>query len=151
MLLGTERDFVALRYAILKFLTVNLFLCGSEPIFFCLEYISVFYKIMIKRDFLLAQITFFASIVIWFTIPRYFPQRAHVKESVAIFEGPHVFGQFRLVSSVPMSEGCQVVSLPFFEVSGLPDECGHLQAIRNRAVAIKRCITSEAGNYLSIA
>ena len=102
MLLGTERDFVALRYAILKFLTVNLFLCGSEPIFFCLEYISVFYKIMIKKDFLLAQITFFASIVIWFTIPRYFPQRAHVKESVAIFEGPHVFGQFRLVSSVPV-------------------------------------------------
>ena len=49
MLLGTERDFVALRYAILKFLRVNLFLCGSEPIFFCLEYISVFYKIMIKK------------------------------------------------------------------------------------------------------
>ena len=38
-----------------------------------------------------AQITFFASIVIWFTIPDYFPLRVHVKESVGIFEGPHLF------------------------------------------------------------
>ena len=63
-----------------------------------------------------AQITIFASLVIWFTIPEYFP--LHVKGSVAIFEGPHLFGQFRLLSSVLVSEGCQVISVLFFEVSG---------------------------------
>ena len=55
-------------------------------------------------------------VVIWFTIPEYFP--VHVKGSVGIFDGPHLFGQFCLVSSVCMSKGCQVVSVPFFEVSG---------------------------------
>ena len=69
-----------------------------------------------KNFFFEAQITFFASLVIWFTIPEYFP--LHVKGSVGIFEGPHMFGQFRLVSSVRVSEGCQVISAPFFEVSG---------------------------------
>ena len=63
-----------------------------------------------------AQITIFASLVIWFTIPEYFP--LHVKGSVAIFEGPHPFGQFRLVSSVLVSKGCQVISVLYFEVSG---------------------------------
>ena len=28
------------------------------------------------------------------------------------------------------------------------DECGHIKVIQNRAVAIKRCITFEAWNYL---
>ena len=51
-----------------------------------------------KNIFFEAQITFFASLVIWFTIPEYFP--LHVKGSVGIFEGPHLFGQFRLVSSI---------------------------------------------------
>ena len=31
----------------------------------------------------------------------------------------------------------------------LPDECGHLLTIRNRSVAIKRWITSEAWNYIN--
>ena len=54
-----------------------------------------------------AQITIFASLVIWFTITEYLP--LHVKGSIGIFEGPHIFGQFRLVSSVRVSEGCQVI------------------------------------------
>ena len=62
------------------------------------------------------HITIFASLVIWFTITEYFPP--HVKGSVGIFESPHLFGQFRLVSSVRVSEGCQVISVLFFEVSG---------------------------------
>ena len=65
-----------------------------------------------KTFFFEAQITFFASL----TIPEYFP--LHVKGSVGIFESPHPFGQFRLVSSVRVSEGCQVISVLFFEVSG---------------------------------
>ena len=68
-----------------------------------------------KNIFFEAQITFFASLVIWFTIIEYFP--LYVKGSVGIFEGPHLFGQFRLVSSVRVSEGFQVISVPFFEVS----------------------------------
>ena len=60
-----------------------------------------------KKFFLEAQITFFAE---------YFP--LHVKGSAGIFEGPHPLGQFRLVSSVRVSEGCQVISVLFFEVSG---------------------------------
>ena len=52
---------------------------------------------MIKMFFSEAQITIFASLVIWFTVPEYFP--LHVKGSVGIFEGPQLFGQFRLVSS----------------------------------------------------
>ena len=71
---------------------------------------------MIKKFFLEAQITISARLVIWFTITEYFP--LHVKGSVGIFEGPHVFGQFGLVSSVCVSDGCQVISAPFFEVSG---------------------------------
>ena len=51
-----------------------------------------------KTFFLEAKITIFVSLVIWFTITEYFP--LHVKGSVGIFEGPHLFGQFRLVSSV---------------------------------------------------
>ena len=51
-----------------------------------------------KILFLEAQITIFASLVIWFTITEYLP--LHVKGSVGIFEGPHLFGQFRLVSSI---------------------------------------------------
>ena len=66
--------------------------------------------------FLEAQFTIFASLVIWFTITEYFP--LHMKGSVGIFEGAHLFGQFRLVSSVRVSEGCQVISVLFFEVSG---------------------------------
>ena len=69
-----------------------------------------------KSFFLEAKITIFVSLVIWFTITEYFP--LHVKGSVGIFEGPHLFGQFRLVSSVRVSEGCQVISVLFFEVSG---------------------------------
>ena len=69
-----------------------------------------------KKFFLEAQITISARLVIWFTITEYFP--LHVKGSVGIFEGPHLFGQFRLVSSVRVSEGCQVISVLFFEVSG---------------------------------
>ena len=69
-----------------------------------------------KNFFFEAQITFFASLVIWFTIPEYFP--LHVKGSVGISESPHPFGQFCLVSSVRVSEGCQVISVLFFEVSG---------------------------------
>ena len=42
----------------------------------------------------------------------------HVKGSVGIFEDPHLFGQFRLVSSVRVLEGFQVISVLFFEVSG---------------------------------
>ena len=54
--------------------------------------------------FLEGQFTIFASLVIWFTITEYFP--LHRKGSVGIFEGAHLFGQFRLVSSVRVSEGC---------------------------------------------
>ena len=69
-----------------------------------------------KNVFLEVQITIFASLVIWFTITDYFP--LHVKGSVGIFKGAHLLGQFRLVSSVRVSEGCQVISVLFFEVSG---------------------------------
>ena len=69
-----------------------------------------------KKFFLEAQITISARLVIWFTITEYFP--LHVKGSVGIFEGPHLFGQFRLVSSVRVSEGCQGISVLFFEVNG---------------------------------
>ena len=69
-----------------------------------------------KKFFSEAQITIFASLVILFTITNYFP--AHMKGSVGIFEGPHLFGQFRLVSTVRVSEGCQMISVLFFEVSG---------------------------------
>ena len=69
-----------------------------------------------KIFFLEAKITIFASLVIWFTITEYFP--LHVKGSVGIFEGPHLFGQFPLVSSVRVPEGCQEISVLFFEVSG---------------------------------
>ena len=82
--------------------------------FFCSDYIRVFSKT--KKIFLEAQITIFASLVIWFTITEYLP--LHVKGSIGIFEGPYIFGQFRLVSSVRVSEGCQVISVLFFEVSG---------------------------------
>ena len=51
-----------------------------------------------KYFFLEAQITIFGSLVIGFTITEYLP--LHVKGSVGIFEGPHLFGQFRLVSSI---------------------------------------------------
>ena len=51
----------------------------------------------------------------WFTITEYFP--LHVIGTVGIW-GPHMLGQFRLVSSVRVSEGCQVISVLFFEVSG---------------------------------
>ena len=74
-----------------------------------------------KKFFLEAQITISARLVIWFTITEYFP--LHVKGSVGIFEGPHLFGQFGLVSSVRLSEGCQVISVPFFEVSGDLVQC----------------------------
>ena len=60
--------------------------------------------------------TFFASFVIWFTIREYF--QLHVKGSVSICEGPHLFGELCLVSSVRVSEGCQVISVLFFGVSG---------------------------------
>ena len=83
--------------------------------FFCSEYISNFFT-NDKNVFLEAQITISASLVIWFTITEYFP--LHVKGSVGIFESPRLFGQFRLVSSLRVSEGCQVISAPFFEVSG---------------------------------
>ena len=71
-----------------------------------------------KNVFLEARITIFASLVIWFTIPDYFP--LHMKGSVGIFEGPHMFGQFRLVSSVRVSERMpsDLISVLFFEVSG---------------------------------
>ena len=69
-----------------------------------------------KNFFLEAKITIFVSLVIWFTITEYFP--LHMKGSVGIFEGPHLFGQFPLVSSVRVSEGCQEISVLFFEVSG---------------------------------
>ena len=68
-----------------------------------------------KSFFLEAKITIFVSLVIWFTITEYFP--LHVKGSVGIFKGAHLFGQFRLVSSVRVSEGCQVISVLFFEFS----------------------------------
>ena len=84
--------------------------------FFCSEYITV--QVTNDKNFFLeAQITFFANLVIWFTILEYFPP--HVKGSVGIFEGAHLFGQFGLVKSfVRVSEGCQVISVLFFEVSG---------------------------------
>ena len=69
-----------------------------------------------KNFFLEAKITIFVSLVIWFTITEYFP--LHMKGSVGIFEGPHLFGQFGLVSSVRVSEGCQEISVLLFEVSG---------------------------------
>ena len=59
-----------------------------------------------KSFFLEAQITFFASLVIWFTIPEYFP--LNVKGSVGIFEGAHLSGQFGLVSSLCVSEAKDV-------------------------------------------
>ena len=96
---------------------MNLFLYGHELAnSFLLFRVHKCFLQMIKIFFLEAQITIFASLVIWFTIPEYFP--LHVKGSVGIFESPHPFGQFRLVSSVRVSEGCQVISVLFFEVSG---------------------------------
>ena len=43
-----------------------------------------------------------------------------MKGSVGIFEGPNLLGQLGLVSSVLVSEGCQMISVPvtFLEVSG---------------------------------
>ena len=69
-----------------------------------------------KKSSLETQITFFVSIVMWFTIPEY--HLLQVKGCVGTFEGRHMFGQFCLVSSVCMLEGCQVVFVPFVEVSG---------------------------------
>ena len=69
-----------------------------------------------KIFFFEANMTFCASFVTWFTIPEYF--QLHMKGSVSICEGPHLFGQLRLVSSVRVSEGCQVISVLFFGVSG---------------------------------
>ena len=87
---------------------MNLFLYGHELAnSFLLFRVHKCFLQMIKIFFLEAQITIFASLVIWFTIPEYFP--LHMKGSVGIFEGPHMFGQFRLVSSVRVSEGCQVI------------------------------------------
>ena len=77
--------------------------------FFCSEYIRVLIFTNDKIFFLEAKITIFASLVIWFTITEYFP--LHAKRSVGIFEGPHMFGQFRLVSSVRVSKGCEVAVL----------------------------------------
>ena len=89
--------------------------------FFCSEYIRVFSKQ--KKIFLEAQITIFASLVIWFTITEYLP--LHVKGSVGIFEGSHMFGQFRLVSSVRVSErmSSDLISVLFLEVSGYWVQC----------------------------
>ena len=98
--------FVPLGYVILTFLRVNLFLFRVHECFLQ----------MIKNFSWRHRLQFFASLVIWFTIPEYFP--LHVKGSVGIFEDPKLFGQFGLVSSVRVSEGCQVISVPFFEVSG---------------------------------
>ena len=50
--------------------------------FFCSECISNFFT-NDKNVFLEAQITIFASLVIWCTITKYFP--LHVKGSVGIF------------------------------------------------------------------
>ena len=71
--------------------------------------------------FLEAQFTIFASLVIWFTITEYFP--LHVKGSVGIFEAvsgssPVWTVPSRFFSSRVGSQGCQVISVPFFEVSG---------------------------------
>ena len=96
---------------------MNLFLYGHELAnSFLLFRVHKCFSQMIKIFFFEAEITFFASLVIWFTVPEYFP--LHVKGSVGIFESPHPFGQFRLVFSVRVSEGCQVISVLFFEVSG---------------------------------
>ena len=96
---------------------MNLFLYGHKLAnsFFFVQSTQVFFT-NDKNIFFEAQITFFASLFIWFTIPEYFPP--HVKGSVGIFESPLPFGQFRLISSVRVSEGCQVISVLFFEVSG---------------------------------
>ena len=68
-----------------------------------------------KIFFFEAKMTFFASFVTWFTIPEYF--QLHMKGSVSICEGSLLFGQLSLVSPVRVSEGCQVISVLFFEVS----------------------------------
>ena len=117
MLLGKERSFFVLYYFILKFLRANLFLWGMKLLihFFCSEYINVFLK-MIKNLPWRHRLHFFVSIVVWFTIPEYY--LLQVKGCVGMFEGRHMFGQLCLVSSVCMSEGCQVVFVPFVEVSG---------------------------------
>ena len=96
---------------------MNLFLYGHELAnsFLLFRVHKCFLQINDKNVFLEAQITIFASLVIRFIIPEYFP--LHVKGSVGIFEGQHMFGQFRLVSSVRVSEGCQVIPVLFFEVS----------------------------------
>ena len=91
---------------------MNLFLYGYELAnSFLLFRVHKCFLQMIKIFFSEAQITFFASF-----FAEYFP--LHVKGSAGIFEGPHPLGQFRLVSSVRVSEGCQVISVLFFEVSG---------------------------------
>ena len=71
---------------------------------------------MIKNLSWRHRLHFFVSIVLWFTIPEYFV--LHVKGSVVMFEGRHMFGQFCLVSSVCMLEGWQVVFVPLVEISG---------------------------------
>ena len=78
---------------------MNLFLWGYELAYSLLLFRirKCFFLQIIKKKFLEVHITFFASLVIGFTIPEYFP--SHVKGSVGIFESPHMFGQFRLVSS----------------------------------------------------
>ena len=71
---------------------------------------------MIKNLSWRQRLHFFVSIVLWFAIPECFV--LHVKGSVVMFEGRHMFGQFCLVSSVCMLEGWQVVFVPFVEISG---------------------------------
>ena len=64
MLLGSARGYVALRYVILKFLRVNLSLCGHELRFFCLQLCTqVFFtndkkKFLVGTDYILYGLQF---------------------------------------------------------------------------------------------
>ena len=90
--------------------------------------------------------TFFASFVTWFTIPEYF--QLHMKGSVSICEGPHLFGQFRLVSSVRVSEGCQVISVLFFEVSGTSRYSRLVNHVLSMAITVTKPECPLEGNCL---
>ena len=83
--------------------------------FFCSEYISDFLK-MIKNLSWRHRLHFSFSIVMWLTIPEYY--LLQVKGCVGMCDGPHMFGQFCLVSSLCMLKGCQVVFVPFVKGSG---------------------------------
>ena len=84
--------------------------------FFCSEYIIAFTNDKLTIFSWGNRLQFFLALSYGLQFLSTFP--LNVKGSVGIFESPHLFGQFPLVSSVRVLEGFQVISVLFFEVSG---------------------------------